>query len=257
MENRVVGYVFSENTGMQMKPKIISQTSKTITYDTILQEGDTENRNKRIYPSALLEAGFKSAYVQERLKTNSWAGEAEHPMGGDRERLFRIERSNIDHFIREWKREGKLFKGRIQTAANRMGTDLMNMILENDLVTGTSLRASGPVKNENGKQIVCGPFRMITYDNVSHPSHSPAYADMISKQSKSTVVPITESDLSYLGEKDGFLMENADFLTQLKDVDFEVANFGGTPVLIGNQNGSRVAINIKESTRFMLRDMLF
>lgn len=115
--DRLLGYVISENTGISVKPTIISRTDKTITFDAVLQESDRENRNGRIYPAAILEAGFNSPFVKERLVTNSWTGEAEHPAGDDINRLFRIEPNNTSHFIKSWYRDqtnNKMFCGRIQ-----------------------------------------------------------------------------------------------------------------------------------------------
>ena len=141
--DRLLGYIIAENSGISVKPKIISQTAKTITFEAVLQESNKQNRNGRIYPASVLEAGFNSKYVQERLITNSWKGEAEHPEGDDMSRLFRVEPNNTSHFIKSWGRDSSnpdLFTGIIQTAASRVGIDYMNMILENDMLTAFSLQ---------------------------------------------------------------------------------------------------------------------
>ena len=256
--DRLLGYVIAENSGISVKPTIISRTDKTITFDAILQESDKENRNGRIYPASILEAGFKSAYVKERLITNSWKGEAEHPEGDDMQRLFRVEPNNTSHFIKSWSRDGNMFMGRIQTAASRVGEDYMNMILENDMLTAFSLRGTGPVRKENGKNVVSGPFRMITYDSVMHPSHQQAYAASNLSESvqesnfgDSHCIELRESDIEYMAKNDNFLIENLDYLNALKDTKYSVKNGN----IIAINESATVAVNISRSTKYLLHDM--
>jgi len=73
---KIKGYIISEDA-MMSSPKIISDKSGQPTViETILQEGDIQNRNKRIYPTDVIKKALSSEYVQERLRTKSWLGEA-------------------------------------------------------------------------------------------------------------------------------------------------------------------------------------
>ena len=73
---KIKGYIISEDVVTSM-PKIISDRSGCPTViETILQEGDVQNRNKRIYPTDVIRKALTSEYVQERLNTKSWVGEA-------------------------------------------------------------------------------------------------------------------------------------------------------------------------------------
>lgn len=73
---KIKGYIISEDV-MVSSPKVISDKSGEPTViETILQEGDIQNRNKRIYPTDVIKKALNSEYVQERLKTKSWLGEA-------------------------------------------------------------------------------------------------------------------------------------------------------------------------------------
>ena len=251
--DRLLGYVISENTGVAVKPTIISSTAKTITFDAVLQESDAVNRNGRIYPAAILEAGFRSAYVTERLVTNSWTGEAEHPQGDDMQRLFIVDPNNTSHFIKSWSRDpvnNKMFCGRIQTSASLVGQDLMNMILENDMLIAFSLRGTGPVNTEGGKKIVGGPFRMIAYDAVRHPSHNQAY--MANTLSESVEYELRESDIEYMAKNDSMLMENMDMLNVLRESEYSVKDGS----LIATSDTQTVAVNVSTSTKYMLHDIM-
>ena len=73
---KIRGYIISEDA-ITATPKILSDKSGSPTViETILQEGDVQNRNKRIYPTDVIRKALASEYVQERLNTKSWVGEA-------------------------------------------------------------------------------------------------------------------------------------------------------------------------------------
>jgi len=75
-DEKIKGYIISEDA-MISTPKIISDKSGQPTViETVLQEGDIQNRNKRIYPADVIKNALRSEYVQERLRTKSWLGEA-------------------------------------------------------------------------------------------------------------------------------------------------------------------------------------
>lgn len=64
-------------TGMDAtKPAILKSDKDVTTINVTLQDADTLNRNKRIYPKSVLENALKAPYVQERLMTKTWYGEA-------------------------------------------------------------------------------------------------------------------------------------------------------------------------------------
>jgi len=75
-DEKIKGYIISEDA-ISTTPRIISDKSGQPTViETILQEGDVQNRNKRIYPTDTIKKALTSEYVQERLNTKSWVGEA-------------------------------------------------------------------------------------------------------------------------------------------------------------------------------------
>ena len=75
--NNISGYIISESNNFQT-PNIIGENKETgrVIIQVTLQDADVVNRNKRVYPKSVLENAIKSEYVQERLATKSWYGEA-------------------------------------------------------------------------------------------------------------------------------------------------------------------------------------
>lgn len=73
---KVKGYLMSESSVLSAPTVVSDKSGEPTIIKAILQEGDIENRNKRIYPTDVIKKGLTSEYVQERLKTKSWYGEA-------------------------------------------------------------------------------------------------------------------------------------------------------------------------------------
>ena len=71
------GFIISETTTPFEVPKILKGPTpeRGVIIKTGLQD-IFENRNKRLYTYDTLDSGRKSSYVQERLATKSWYGEA-------------------------------------------------------------------------------------------------------------------------------------------------------------------------------------
>ena len=246
--SKLVGYILQDTAIVQAKPKIISQTDKTITFDTVLQVGDEPNRNKRVYGIDLLLAGLNSAFVRERLITSSWFGEAEHPQSDDPQRLVRLERTLLSHLVKNWRREGKQICGEVQTAATRVGQELKDMILENGLVTGFSMRGFGEthLDKNTGISYVKPPFRLFYYDSVTHPSHREAYmANSLTEACRTT--PLTIDHLEALNKVDPVLLENMDMLGLLEESAKLETRTGKD--LIVSHNGTTMNLVLNESAR--------
>lgn len=78
MNENVKGYIICESSFEPTKPTIVGTDKGVdrVTINTTLQSVDTKNRNKRIYPKQVIQNGLNSPYIQERLRTKSWYGEA-------------------------------------------------------------------------------------------------------------------------------------------------------------------------------------
>jgi len=224
MEN-VKGYIISEDVTIS-QPKIISDKEGGITsIETILQEGEKPNRNKRIYPTNVIKFGLNTEYVQERERTKSWYGEAGHPLQPSVERQLYIDQSNISHIIVKHWWDGDLLMGNVECAMTARGRDMQGLIRQGSQVA-FSMRGFGPVSEKKGDIVMIKePLHILTYDWVIHPSHRPAYMTKLITESTSFIerkqqeklneegyfIPLTESSI-----KD-FLNESSHNIKSLKE----------------------------------------
>lgn len=202
---KLIGYILSDSSMMgEVKPKIIENNGKRIIFETILQEAEARNRNKRFYTKQVLLNGLNQAHIKERLLTNSWAGEAEHPMDLKIERQVRIDPSNKSHYVQKWWDDGNYIKGRIASSMTPIGKAMMDDIVENNLIVAFSLRCLAQVDKQSG--MVKDPIHIICYDQVQHPSHNKAY---MSNSLSENTIPVSAEDLEYVIKNDGgVLLEN-------------------------------------------------
>jgi hypothetical protein len=163
---QIKGYLITESYENPIQPEIVNQNKKTgsITISTSLQDADTVNRNKRVYSKQVLSNGLQSDYVQERLRTKTWYGEAGHPLKPDLQRQLYIDQSNISHIVTKVWWEGNVLKGHVESANTARGNDFKGLIEQGSKV-GFSLRAVGPVVEKKGDiTYVKDPLTMYCYD---------------------------------------------------------------------------------------------
>jgi len=176
------GYLICEASTFSYKPKIMKVTDKSVTFDSVLQEADEINRNKRLYKKDVINGGLNAELVQEKIKNNSFVGEAGHPLSPDLKRQVYINQSNISHIVKNYRWENNFLHGTVQTACTDRGRDMMGMITENDTRVAFSLRALGPVvENKRSYMEVKAPITIISYDWVFFPSHKNAYMEKLNE----------------------------------------------------------------------------
>lgn len=159
---------------------ISAKKTDSVEFVTTLQEADAPNRNGRVYPKKVLEQALQSPYVQERIKTNSFIGEANHPLDTSVQRQMSIDLRNAAFIIKEFWWEGNLLKARCETANTSVGHDMKGLI-EQGVQVAFSLRAQGNVHTNpvSGLVEVESPLQICTYDWVLCPSHSKAFMEKI------------------------------------------------------------------------------
>lgn len=159
---------------------ISAKKANSIEFITTLQEADAPNRNGRVYPKKVLESGLAAPYVQERLRTVSFIGEANHPLDTSVQRQMSVDLRNAAFIIKEFWWEGNLLKARCETANTAVGRDMKGLI-EQGVQVAFSLRAQGNVHTNpvTGLVEVESPLQICTYDWVLCPSHSKAFMEKI------------------------------------------------------------------------------
>jgi hypothetical protein len=175
----LVGVLLQELAVAAAEPKVVQDTGSVVRFESILQ--DTKpNRNKRIYNESVLAEAVMAGPVQERLRTRTMYGEANHPFTTDLSRQMVVDMTRVSHLVTglEAPRSG-LVRGVIETAATRAGRDMRGLIVENKSTVAFSMRGMGGVKRVPGKDLVevTSPLALVTYDWVTFPSHQAAYMD--------------------------------------------------------------------------------
>ena len=194
---------------------------KTVTIDTCLQSFEVENWNGRIYGKNLvLDALNNDGMIQNDIKKGQWIGEYGHPLDTDPKRQVVFNPTTASHRILNYRTEGNLLLGHVQTLAGGAGDMLCDRILQG-VPAAFSLRSLGSV--DLATRRVKAPLKIITYDSVFRPSHIEAYQTEILSECASYVnlnesvdlfAPINESIeqiKSYISEKSDNVARAADF----------------------------------------------
>jgi hypothetical protein len=76
-----------------------------------------------------------------------------------------------------------IVRGKVETAATRVGRDIRGLLVENGLNLAFSMRGMGGVRRVPGKDLVevTSPLALVTYDIVTYPSHQSAYMDALNE----------------------------------------------------------------------------
>lgn len=208
----VIAYYIAEGAIVSSEPTILKTTKNIIKFEAIIQDTDTLNRNKRIYPRRVLEEGVKSPRLVERFQRGGLLSEFQHPCG-DINRLSDTDLARSCSIIKSVRFEDKLVYGIIETISSPLGTTLKSLILENGYKPSFSLRAFGKLSTQPGKQnMVDGPLNIITWDTVVQPSHSVSVMTKLveGENTVEQIIPITEQQAT------DFLLENSDVMNILQ-----------------------------------------
>ena len=136
---------------------------KSYFIEGIFMQGDLQNRNGRIYPSAILEKEMKR-YDDNFIKTKRALGELGHPNGPQ------INGDRVSHLITEMKRDGSNFIGKAKILGTPMG-EIVKTFIDEGVKVGVSTRGLGSVKSaKNGIMEVQDDFHLATVDIVTDPS---------------------------------------------------------------------------------------
>lgn len=181
---------------------ITEATGEKNTYLTgIYAQADVANRNKRFYPSKVMDPAVEK-YVREMVDTKRALGELEHPAHSH----VNIERAS--HLITSIVKEGSNYIGKAKLLNTPLG-QLVKGLVEDGVQLGVSTRGAGSLKKRaDGINEVQNDFKLFTVDIV----HSPSAPD-------SFVTSLIESDkLQMLLQNEGFLVELEDFLAHKKQI---------------------------------------
>jgi hypothetical protein len=238
--SKTLGYILTE-AGVESKPEIIQSTKQYVRMNCILQEGDVENRNRRIYPTKILQEAIKAPYIVERQMT--------------------IDMSRASHIITDLKFDRNLMKGVVETANTRIGRDMKGLV-EQGCKVAFSFRGMAPIKTESGKQVISNPMKALTWDWVLHPSHVPAYMEnviesaMITSNNEDIQIALTESNLREFLSREGVMHEAAETFLNCGLDEAKIGYDGKMASIKHGQTTARLFLEqstIKKLDEFMAR----
>ncbi len=128
-----------------------------------------------------------------------------------KKRAVIVELKNCGSIIRNLYIEGKDVIAEIETLSGFRGPDLRNVLVEDKIPIGFSLRMFGRVKPHdtmNGVMEVTTPLKAITYDVVTNPSHSSARVMSFLTESNNYDSFIQESEEYVTESLDELMLEN-------------------------------------------------
>ena len=134
-------------------------------------QADVVNRNRRIYPSAVMDPAVDK-FINEFVKTNRAVGELEHP---DRNS---IHSPMISHLITEVTKDGSDYIGKAKVLGTPMG-DILRALLEGGVQMGVSSRGTGSTKKRRDSITEVCSFDLRTVDAVYSPSAPDAFVSTL------------------------------------------------------------------------------
>lgn len=153
-----------------------------ILFECPMIQMDVKNRNGRTYPSSLIVPVVES-YIETYVKKDRAIGELHHPEESQNN-LMNLK--NIAIKINSLVRSGKDYIGTASPIVGSPSGDIVQALLENDVVIGTSQRGYGKTDKSTGKVL---QFGIITAADVEYsPSAPDAFASILT-ESHSQLTP--------------------------------------------------------------------
>jgi len=144
---------------------------KNVFIEGIFMQAEQQNRNKRIYPKAVVESAC-GKYVKEQVKTGRAVGELNQPEGPA------INLDKVSHRITELNWDGNNVVGKALILDTPMGK-IVKGLVEGGCKLGVSSRGMGTVEQKEGKTYVKDDFVLSTVDIVQDPSAPSAFVEGI------------------------------------------------------------------------------
>jgi hypothetical protein len=158
------------------------------------QEAEAINKNKRMYPFAVLDENVQK--LNEVVKARGLVGELDHPTDSI------IHFKEASHVITKLFWEGHILQGEGEILNTAHGRQLKALISDGVRV-GISSRGVGNGKvNENGVLVISEGYKLITFDAVADPSTFNAFQERVTAAKRENViVPKNYEDYIVKNEK--------------------------------------------------------
>ncbi|MEI8270199.1 MAG: hypothetical protein EKK64_03380 [Neisseriaceae bacterium] len=167
-----------------------SATDKGLTkFRGKFQEAEAINKNKRIYPFAVLDENVKKLIPV--IEARGLIGELDHPTDS----IVHFEKCS--HIITKLWWEGQNLMGEGEILNTPHGR-LLKSLLNDGVRVGISSRGVGNGRNdENGILVIGESYKLITFDAVADPSTHSAFQEKVaSKKENYNPIKISSNDVS-------------------------------------------------------------
>ena len=135
-------------------------------------QGDTLNRNGRIYPVPMLQSAIE-LFKKDKMRGVGVPGELNHP-----ESSIQIDLDRVSHYITDLHMDGNTGVGRAKIATTPKG-QIARAMINDGMILGVSTRGVGSLShNDKGEKLV-SDFELITVDIVSDPSAQNAFVEAV------------------------------------------------------------------------------
>jgi len=143
------------------------------------QEAEAVNKNKRMYPFAVLDESVKR--LQEAIDGRSLIGELDHPTDSI------IHYANASHIVTRLWWEGNVLMGEGEILNTPHGK-VLKALIDDGVRVGISSRGVGNGStNEDGILVIGESYKLITFDAVADPSTFAAFQEKV--VAKESVAP--------------------------------------------------------------------
>jgi len=246
----------AQNIEAKSNPSIIRETDDDVTFRCILQDGDTLNRNRKIYPTELIEAALQDPLLQEAMQCGTLYGEAGHPFDTNVKRQLYIDFSNVSHSIMKIDRKNNKFYGDLTTTANNNGS-WMKKEVDKGKVLSFSMRGLHKLKQEADHFRVVN-LKIATYDWVPVPSHAAARMcsarESVNPFMKLDDIPVTDEAI-----KEALASEGINSLFAIEDMlggEIEKATVKNNVLQVKGGTGMMSFTGLRSRTLSVLDDVL-
>ncbi len=170
-----VGFMLNE---CELKETALNDKKGLLTFRGKFQEAEAVNKNKRLYPYAVLDENIKR--LNETVKNKGLVGELDHPADSI------IHFKDASHAITKLWWEANTLMGEGQILNTPCGK-VLKALLDDGVRVGISSRGVGNGKvNEEGILVIGESYKLITFDAVADPSTYAAFQQRITNKGESS-----------------------------------------------------------------------
>ncbi len=152
------------------------------------QEAEAINKNKRMYPFAVLDENVKR--LQETLDNRRLLGELDHPSDSI------VHFANTSHVITKLWWEGNCLMGEGEILSTPSGK-ILKALINDGVGIGISSRGVGNGStNEDGVLVIGESYKLITFDAVADPSTFAAFQQRVVNSTRNETVNISRRNVN-------------------------------------------------------------